>query len=88
MELQDKHCEHAGYLDSQQIDFGRSWAVASKHDVYGSRLVYQHITMKDGTIYGLRSQTASTRGILAPVVAWETTQRDVKRHFDENTIGY
>lgn len=77
-----------GYLKTDLIDHARSWAIQSRHNINGSALVFQHVEMTDGTVYHLRSWTASTRGIEARVIAHNVTQREVKEHFTHDTIRY
>ena len=94
MKFQDKHLQPAtawrgeGYLDTSQIDRSQSYALMSKPNMYGCRLAYQKVVMNDGTIYNLRSQTASTRGIVADIIATGLLQREVKRHYSDDTIYY
>ena len=94
MKLQDKHLLPAtawrggGYLDISQIDSSQSYALMSKPGVYGGRLAFQKVVMNDGTIYNLRSQTASTRGIVADIIATDLLQLEVKRHYSDDTICY
>lgn len=68
--LQEKHLlpqtdqRGSGYLDRSQVNQDLSFYRTSKPNVYGHRLVYQSVTMNDGTRYELLSNTGSTRGII------------------------
>ena len=61
--IQEKHEKCQGYIDDTLIDYEKSYRIDSKPNIYGCRLVYQHIVMSDGTIYDLLSQSTSTNGI-------------------------
>lgn len=77
-----------GYIDTNQVDYSASYALQSKPSIYGNCVVFQHVVMNDGTIYELRSDTASTRGIIGRVIANTMTMKDVKRNFTDQTMHY
>ena len=83
--IDKKHLEVAtewrsdGYINRDLINQEQSYYIESRPRVYGGCYVYQHITMKDGTVYELSSMTASTRGIVAyKCSARNVLQREVK----------
>lgn len=77
------------YIDVRQVDTEKSYYIQSKHNINGSALIYQHVVMLDGSVYNLKSWSASMRGIVAyHCHGKELTQREVKSHFNENTINY
>lgn len=85
--LQEKHLEpvtewrSTGYIDRSQVNQKESWYIESRPRTVGGCYVYQYITMLDGTVYELSSNTASTRGIIAnDCHAVGLLQRDVKKH--------
>lgn len=89
--INEKHMqtENKGYIDHNQIDQNQSYYIKARPSVYGGCLVYQRIVMLDGTIYNLKTQTASTRGILAhKCLDKNLLQREVKSNFNETTIHY
>ena len=70
---------YGGYLDGYQIDYNKSYQVASRPNGSGCRLVYQYIVMLDGTVYPLLSQSTSTAGIFNTNIKGKgLTQREVK----------
>lgn len=78
----------SGYINTSLIDQKNSYYIASRPRVYGGCYVYQFITMKDGTVYELRSMTAATRGIVANrCYRSNVLQREVKS-LCENAIQY
>lgn len=89
--INEKHTqpENDGYIDHKQINQNQSYYIKARPSVYGGCLVYQRIVMLDGTIYNLKTQTASTRGILAhECLDKNVLQREVKSNFNETTIKY
>lgn len=74
-----EHALYKGYLDWKQIDYDKSYQIASRPSVVGCRLVYQNIVMLDGTVYPLLSQSTSTAGIFDTNIKGKgLTQREVK----------
>lgn len=88
--LEQTSNRYGQYLDTRLVDRDRSYTVESRPNGCGSRLVYQHIVMKDGTVYSLKSWSASTRGIIPNKGRKNQLQREVKRYFndDDDTINY
>lgn len=77
-----------GYLNTSLIDQENSYYIASRPRAYGGCYVYQYVTMNDGTVYELRSMTASTRGIVARnCYRSNVLQREVKQ-LSEGAIHY
>lgn len=74
-----EHETQAGYIDGMQIDYDRSYQLASRPSGVGCRLVYQNIVMLDGTVYPLLSKSTSTNGIFNTDIKGKgLTQREVK----------
>lgn len=86
--LEETSNRYGQYLNTRLVDYDKSYAVKSKPNMYGSRLVYQYIVMLDGTVYELKSWSASTRGIIPSKGREQRLQREVKSYFNENTINY
>lgn len=93
-EFKKEHLQEAtewrseGYLDTSLIDQKNSYHIASRPRVCGGCYVYQYVTMLDGTVYKLRSMTASTRGIVArKCYRSNVLQREVKQ-LSEGAIHY
>lgn len=88
--LEETTNRYGQYLNTRLVDYDRSYTVESKPNVYGSRLVYQYVVMKDGTVYNLKSWSASTRGIIPNKGRKNQLQREVKRYFNDgdDTINY
>ncbi|AHL18963.1 hypothetical protein LP032_114 [Listeria phage LP-032] len=76
--LQEKHLKN-GFINPDMVNQNESYYIQSKPSIYGGCLVYQFITMKDGIIYELESNTASTYGIVARFCfADKVLQREIK----------
>lgn len=86
--LEETENRYGQYLNTRLVNYKESYTVESKPNIYGSRLVYQHVVMLDGTVYELKSWSASTRGIIPNKGRKNQLQREVKSYFDENTINY
>ena len=89
--LQEKHLRSnnsGGYLDKTQVNQAQSYYIESKPRAHGGRYVYQYVTMNDGTVYELSSNTASTNGIIPHTcIGKPLLQRDIKR-MTSNAIDY
>lgn len=90
----EKHWENVsyskapGYIDPNLVNQEASYYMQSKPNLYGYRLIYQYVTMKDGTIYELLSNTGSYRGLLPRNCKAENLlQRDIKE-MAKNAIRY
>ena len=90
-QLQEKHLDtskNGGYLDKTQVNQAQSYYLESKPRAQGGRYVYQYVTMNDGTVYELSSNTASTNGIIPHTsIGKGLLQRDIKR-MTSNAIDY
>lgn len=89
-QLQSKHLQpnNPGYLDTCQVNQAQSYYLTSRPRAYGGCYVYQYVTMNDGTVYELSSNTASTRGIIPHTsIGKGLLQREIKR-MTSNAINY
>lgn len=77
-----------GYLETSQVNQELSYHLKSKPTVNGGKYVYQYVTMNDGEIYELISNTAETKGIIANNCRdTGLLQRTIKR-LSINAINY
>ncbi|AFQ96260.1 hypothetical protein P70_0071 [Listeria phage P70] len=84
--LQEKHLKN-GFINPDMVNQNESYYLQSRPSIYGGSLVYQFITMEDGTIYELESNTASTGGIIARFrFADNVLQREIKRYTKKSGV--
>ena len=90
-QFQEKHLRSTnsgGYLYKTQVNQAQSYYLESKPRAQGGRYVYQYVTMNDGTVYELSSNTASTNGIIPHTsIGKGLLQREIKR-MTSNAIDY
>lgn len=80
--------EIKGYIKMTDVDQENSYYISSKLRTNGGRLVYQFITLKDGTVYELNSDTAATKGILADKCLGSNVPVKEVKLLNQDTITY
>ena len=88
--IKKEHATNSGAINNQLINKELSYAIRSRALSSGC-LMYQQIVMNDGTIYELKTNTASTFGVLTYNIRRDdVTQKEMKNIFAnvENLISY